>query len=296
MSLTVRTADLVKLNALTRYPSILTYHALDPRQSRSRGKHEEPKPLVRFSGTILVTEKVDGVNARVVVTGDGSYLIGSREEFLYASGDLLHNPAMSIVDTVRPVADQLVTASRGLLDVVVWFGEVYGGKVTDGSRQYTGEQRLGFRLFDVAILDDALGVMSRPVEQIGAWREGGGQGFVPETELQRLAAAAGQKLTPRITEIEAEELPQGLQESLEFLEDVLSESRATLDVGAGGRPEGVVLRSPDRKAIAKLRFRDYRELCKGKKREESWTPQRSKRDAYRQAARFPDSDPQGTRR
>lgn len=265
MSPIIRTADLVKLNALTRYPSILTYHALDPKQSRSRGKHEEPRPLVRFSGRVLVTEKVDGVNARLVVTPDGSYLIGSREEFLYASCDLLHNPAMSIVDTVRPVANQLVVASRGLADVVVWFGEVYGGKVTDGSRQYTGEQRLGFRLFDVAIIPDAVGV-SRLVEQIGAWREGGGQGFVAEPELQRLATAAGQTLTPRITEVDAEELPQGLQESLDFLEDVLSESRATLDAGAGARPEGVVLRSPDRSTISKLRFRDYRELCKGKKR------------------------------
>lgn len=266
MSLTIRTANLVQLNALTRYPSILTYHALDPRQSRSRGRHEEPQPLVRFSGKVLVTEKVDGVNVRVVVAPDGSYLIGSRDEFLYASGDLLFNNAMSIVDAVRPATDQLIVAAQGLAEVVVWFGEVFGGKVTDGSHQYTGEQRLGFRLFDVALLADASALMSRPVEQIGAWRENGGQRFAAEPELQRLVTAAGQALTPRVTEMEAEDLPQSVQESLEFLEEVLPKSHTTLDARAGGRPEGVVVRSPDRSTISKLRFRDYQELCKGKKR------------------------------
>ena len=266
MPLSFRTADLARLNALTRYPSILTYHPLDPKQSRSRGKHEEARPLVRFSGRVLVTEKVDGVNARIVVAPDGSYLIGSRDEFLYASGDLLRNPAMSIVDTVRPVADRIVAASKGVAEAVVWFGEVYGGKVTEGSRQYTSEQRLGFRLFDVVLIADALAVLGRPVEQIGTWREGDGQAFVAEPELSRLAVAAELNLTPRIAELDAEELPQGIQESHDFLEEVLAESLATLDSGAGGRPEGIVVRAPDRSAIAKLRFRDYRELCKGKKR------------------------------
>jgi hypothetical protein len=266
MSLTIRSVDLGKLNALTRYPSIITYHRLDPKQSRSRGKQEEAAPLVRFSGQVIVTEKVDGVNARVVVAPDGEYLIGSRDEFLYASGDLLHNPAMSIVETVRPVAASLVAAMRPASGVVVWFGEVYGGKVTDASRQYTTEQRLGFRLFDVAVIPDALELMSRTVEGIGTWREGGGQGFVPEAELQRLAAASGQGLTPRIAELSAEDMPEGIEESLEFLEEHIPRSQAALDEKTGGQPEGVVVRHPDRSAIAKLRFRDYQELCKGRKK------------------------------
>jgi hypothetical protein len=34
-------------------------------------------------------------------------------------------------------------------------------------------------------------------------------------------------------------------------------SRVTLDADAGGKPEGIVIRTPDRKVIAKLRLEDY---------------------------------------
>ncbi len=266
MSLSIRTADLARLNALTRYPSIITYHPLDPKQSRPRGRHEETRPQVTFTGAVLATEKVDGVNARLVVAPDGSYLIGSRDEFLYAGGDLLHNPAMSIVETVRPFAEPLIDAVRPGAGVAACFGEVYGGKVTEGSRQYTGEQRLGFRLFDVAVLPDAEAMLARPNDVIGAWREAGGQRFLAEGELQKLASTSGVPLTPRIAEIDANELPEGIEEALEFLEETLAKSRATLDAGGGGRPEGLVLRTADRSAIAKMRYRDYRELTGGKKR------------------------------
>jgi hypothetical protein len=257
MSFSIRTADLAKLNALTRYPSILTYHPLDPKQSRSRGKQADVRPLVRFAGSVLITEKVDGVNARLVVAPDGAYLIGSREEFLYARGDLLANPAMSIVATVRPFAERVAEQACDPGSIVVCYGEVYGGKVTDGSRQYTGEQRLGFRLFDVAVVADWDAHVARPVEQIGAWREGGGQRFVPEETLQRLAGLCGLSTTPRLETVASEDLPQTIDDALEFLAEVAPRSQAVLDGSAGGRAEGVVLRTPDRSTISKLRFKDY---------------------------------------
>ncbi|MCA9071492.1 MAG: hypothetical protein KDA84_21340, partial [Planctomycetaceae bacterium] len=74
MCLSIRTVDLSKLNGLTRYPSILTYHPITPRQRRSRGKASDASPRVHFSGKVVVTEKVDGVNTRLVVFSDGSYL------------------------------------------------------------------------------------------------------------------------------------------------------------------------------------------------------------------------------
>lgn len=265
MPSSLRATDLQALNVLTKYPSILTYHPLDPRQSRSRGKHEEPGPLVNFTGPVLITEKIDGVNARIILTPDDSYLIGSREELLYARGDLLHNPAMSIVETVRPIAERIVSRVRHPDSLIVCYGEVYGGKVSDGSRQYTGEQQLGFRIFDVAVIAD-LTLLSRSVERLVAWREGGGQGFVNEAELQRLTREWGVALTPRIREIESEDLPESIADAFAFLHAVLPESRVALDAGAGKRGEGVVLRSLDRSAIAKLRFKDYQELCKGRKK------------------------------
>ncbi len=74
---------------MTKYPSIPTYHALDPRNG---GLLDETVP---FTGTVLATEKVDGTNARIVQLPDGGYLLGSREELLYAKGDLIGNPSQA---------------------------------------------------------------------------------------------------------------------------------------------------------------------------------------------------------
>ena len=68
----VRAVDLRLLNSLTKYPSIPTYHTLDPRD----GGLTDPATV--FSGDVIATEKVDGTNSRLVLLPDGSYLIGSR--------------------------------------------------------------------------------------------------------------------------------------------------------------------------------------------------------------------------
>src|SRR5687767_1954189 len=90
----VRTADLKAINSMTKYPSIPTYHALDPRDGSLL---EETIP---FSGMVIGTEKIDGTNSRIILLPDGTYLLGSREELLYARGDLIGNPALGIVDAL----------------------------------------------------------------------------------------------------------------------------------------------------------------------------------------------------
>jgi hypothetical protein len=66
--------DIRKLNSLTKYPSIPTFHDLGPRQ-RLLETH-----LALPDQTLLFTEKVDGANARMVFV-DGTYFIGMRKEF-----------------------------------------------------------------------------------------------------------------------------------------------------------------------------------------------------------------------
>ena len=245
----LRAADLDRLNTLTKYPSIPTYHALDPAGGRLTAG------AAAFGGPALLTEKVDGTNARVVLLPGGDYLIGSRAEFLLARGDLIGNPALGIVDALRDAADRLCD---GYADeaVTVYFGEVYGGKVTGASRQYTGKRTVGFRLFDVARLADYGKLLGRPAAALSAWREGGGQTFLPEPDLAAAADRAGLDLTPRLATVPA--LPTGLEETAAFLAATLPRTRCALDDAAGGRPEGLVARTADRSAIAKLRTEDYR--------------------------------------
>ncbi|GIG86809.1 RNA ligase family protein [Plantactinospora endophytica] len=249
----VRTANLTAVNSLTKYPSIPTYHSLDPRDG---GLLDETVP---FAGQVLLTEKVDGTNGRIVSLPDGSYLIGSREELLYARGDLIGNPALGIVAALRPIAERLPRVDRDA--VVVHYLEVYGGKVTAASKHYTGNRTVGARLFDVAVLDDYAELLDQPVERISHWREAAGQRFLAEPELLARADAAGLPTVPRLDAVDAAELPTDLDKTHQLLGEYLPQTRVALD-GTPGRAEGIVLRSVDRSAIAKARFQDYERTLK----------------------------------
>jgi len=246
----VRAVDLGALNSMTKYPSIPTYHALDPKNgSLIEGE------TVAFPGPVLGTEKVDGTNARIISLSDGNFLLGSREELLYAKGDLIGNPAQGIVSALRGVAGALAPVED---DVVrVHFLEVYGGKVTAASKQYTGNRAVGFRLFDVAVIADYRAVLRQEPAAISAWRDGGGQPYLDEDALTEVAARDGFPLTPRLFQMDGAELPRDLDKARAFLAAHLPETLSALDGDAGGQPEGIVLRGLDRAVIAKARFADY---------------------------------------
>ncbi|MER5479627.1 RNA ligase family protein [Streptomyces sp. NPDC002734] len=249
--------DLAALNSATKYPSIPTYHRLDPRNG---GLLEEP---TRFIGDVLLTEKVDGTNGRIVLLPDGDYVIGSREELLHAKGDRVHNPALGIVDELKPLADRL-RADDAQGRVTVFYLEVYGRKIGGAAKQYTGGSGVGHRLFDVAFLrpED----LDRSLEQISSWRDGGGQDFGDEPALRRIAASADIPLVPRLATVPGELLPAAVDDMATLLAERLPATRVALDDGAGGSPEGIVLRTPDRSVIAKARFQDYARTLKRRAR------------------------------
>ena len=78
----IRKTDLQKLNSMTKYPSILTYHKLG---ERGRLLDEVQIPLAGL--TIYATEKIDGTNSRIIICPDGTFIVGSREDLLWAQGD-----------------------------------------------------------------------------------------------------------------------------------------------------------------------------------------------------------------
>ncbi|WBB68103.1 RNA ligase family protein [Micromonospora sp. WMMD812] len=253
-SIDLRTVDLKAINSMTKYPSIPTYHRLDPRNG---GLLEE---CVEFTGPVTLTEKIDGTNGRIVVLPDGSYLIGSREELLYARGDLIGNPALGIVDALRPVAET-VGAAAADERLTVFYLEVYGGKVTAASRNYTGSRQVGHRLFDVAVLDEPAALLDWPAERIAAWRDGGGQRFLSEDDLLGRASVLGLATVPRLDTVAADDLPREVEKMHAYLTDRSPRTLVPLD-GPAGAAEGIVLRSADRSVIAKARFQDYERTLK----------------------------------
>jgi hypothetical protein len=246
----LRELDLAKLNSLTKYPSILTYHGMGENGSLT------DEILVAPQGTMIATEKVAGTNSRIICLPDKTFVIGSREELLHARGDVIWNPALGIVDALRPTAERLVTTGMDARDDALWvfYLEVFGGKVTASSKQYTGEQRVGWRLFDVMSLHDYRQLFEQSVEGIARWRDNGGQSFRTEAELQAAAKCWGFELTPRIP---VESVPTGHVEVLEWLQRSVPETQCRLDGKGQGRAEGVVVRNSDRSVIFKIRFEDY---------------------------------------
>ena len=235
--------DLKKLNSITKYPSIPTYHKMG-----LKGKlTEETEEL---EGRLFASEKIDGTNARIIVLDDRPhYYIGSREELLYAQHDELYNPNNGIVDAVRSIAEYIVEKIGG----IVIFGEAYGHKIGSNAKQYSVDGRVGFRVFDIAkISEDKLDC---DPAIIAAWRDGGGQEFFNKDDLKDRCDRLRLDMVPDL-ELKSDP-PKGLKETLEFMEDMISDSKAILDLGAGGQPEGIVIRNFNRSKIFKLRFEDY---------------------------------------
>lgn len=260
----LRSVDLTKLNSLTKYPSIPTYHSLDPKNGLLLEDHLQPPDKV------IGTEKIDGTNARVICLLDG-FILGSREELLYAQGDVIGNPALGIKDALKIVGHTCFgycDAAFGTLKadtIPVFYFEVYGGKVTAASKQYTGERAVSYRLFDVALIPAVEEKLKWSIEKFSIWREQDVARFLGEEGLKDAAEQTGISLAPRLFSDYQFPLTEGHEKTLQQLRQWLPSSRCTLDGGAGGTAEGVVVRSPDRSFIAKLRFEDYERTIKRKK-------------------------------
>ena len=260
MTFNVRTINIDLLNSLTKYPSIPTYHRLNPANRQLSDEH------ITFAEEAVLTEKVDGTNTRFIILPDETYIIGSREELLYARGDLIGNPVMGIVNAVKPIAETMREALFDPSRITVAYGEVFGGKITANSKQYTSDQRFGFRLFDVVHIHDYEPRLRQSASSLAQWREQGGQQFVDEATLHAYATQLDLPITPRLAVIPPGMMPSTLEDTYEFLNQHMPASLVTLDDGAGGKPEGIVARNINRTLIAKIRFQDYARTLRQKGR------------------------------
>jgi hypothetical protein len=255
----VQMEELPFINTVTKYPSIPTYHAIG-----EKGRLTEfLQANFEDDEVIFVTEKIDGTNARIILIND-YFLIGSREELLYARGDLIGNPALGIVSALSEVAAHLLRihlANMKYNHITVYYFEVFGGKVSANSKQYTGEQKISFRCFDVADID-LYPLADMPIQKLAGWRESQEsyqkyrKSVIPQTYITAMV--------PYITTILGNEMPKTIRRTSDWLRGILPITNVLLDEKGGRRPEGVVIRNNDRSKIAKIRFEDYqRTLGKG---------------------------------
>lgn len=258
---------LTELNSATKYPSIDTYHVL------VNGRLTEE--LGPFAGVgpeegVYVTEKVDGTNGRIVFLPGGDYFIGQRESLIHAKGDRIHNPAMEIVRVLKPIADRLLERGYEVRpgQIRVMFFEVYGHKIGGQAKQYTRQGNNGARLFDIATVP--LVVLEESREKISAWRESGGQIWETVQELAMIAIGWDLDLVPYLAMDDGEDIPRTLADGYAYLQGEIGETQVHLDEDreVTGKPEGLVLRTEDRRLISKMRYEDY---------EKALSPQRKKK-------------------
>lgn len=257
-----------KLNSLTKYPSILTYHALGKRggviNELFHDFHPE-YPAFPTGEMLEATEKVDGTNMRLVCIGN-DFLIGSRTEIVYAKGDRIKTSPH-----ITPVLDEMkdFLAAREFApdgDMTVIYGEVYGKGVQEGSKIYCcGSDKMKFRIFDAWTLPThgMLGILSEMTpDKISHWREYDNGNWFSVERLQAFCNVYHVDRTPVVARFTREELPTDAVETYEFLKR-FAESRVTLDKPTEsankkfGRAEGIVVRTTDRMFIRKLRLEDY---------------------------------------
>ncbi|WP_282940109.1 RNA ligase family protein [Paenibacillus sp. RC67] len=250
--------DLKKINSLTKYPSILTYHELGER-GRLTNELSESKGFAN-SDEVFVYEKVDGENSRIIIFKNNNeidYLIGSREELLYAKGDRIGNPYGNIAEFLKPLAETLIA---GILPKEDWaltviYQESYGGK-TKAAKNYTDSKTQGYRVFDVFSLnqEQLVRLLELPQEKIAEWRDHGNQPFYDEAEKRKFVERMDLEFAPLLETVKGSDFPISLEHTFSFLKQ-FEGTRVGMD--ASGKSEGIIVRTSDRKQIRKIRFEDY---------------------------------------
>ncbi len=239
-----------KINSLTKYPSILTLHKFG-----ERGRLTSEITTNIEGEKMFASEKIDGTNVRIICLGD-EFLVGSRNNILHYSNDLYWDESIGIVNQFY--TKQLPTLKTDKLTII--YGELFGGKITANSKDY-GKEDHGFRVFDVAIIDD-LSILDQTVSEISNWRESSKDSSIDETILygqnfQKLdqLKSYGFNLVPQIP-FKVSDFDH--RTILEALEKYIPKTHVALTDSAKSGTEGVVLRNFDRTKIIKLRFEDYR--------------------------------------
>ncbi|QDU26998.1 hypothetical protein ETAA8_20820 [Anatilimnocola aggregata] len=251
----IREVDLHKLNSLTKYPSIFTYHALG-----DKGVLRD-EVRIPFAGRMIGSEKVDGTNTRIICCPDGSVLLGSREDLLWERRDLIGNSAMGIVELLKETVNRLAPVICEPDQIAVYYVELYGRNIGAGAKNYSRTGNAGFRLFDAMFIENFGELLAWPADKLALWRDQGGQPFVHHDRLQDLAMRLGLQPVPALFDLDATQLPTDLPGMYEFLVS-FGQTRCPLDDEAQGVPEGIVVRSPDRARIAKIRREDYERTLK----------------------------------
>lgn len=244
-----------KLNTITKYPSILTYHELGKKGTVTEAL--TPQKHILSSDEILQgTEKIDGTNARIVICGQ-DYLIGTREEFIYAKGDRIKNDKESILVNCIDVAERIISNNNSDNKLLVIYGENYGKNIGRNYKNYSSKET-AFRVFDMwsMAIEKVEELLNIDLEKLSTWRENGNQPYFEIEDLEDYCELYGLEKVPVLFSIKQKDLPIGIKDMYDFLTQFTS-TKVSLDLNLSGKSEGFVIRNSNRTYIKKIRFEEY---------------------------------------
>lgn len=251
--------DINKLNTMTKYPSIKTYHKLGKKGMLIEELQVMPEDIKHTF--LRMTEKVDGTNVRIIIH-NGDYIIGSREELLYAKGDRIINKNMDIVENTIDIAEKMINSKLLNNDYIfVFYGELYGGTIGKNNKRYSNDKKIfGFRFFDywsMRTCEFEQVFTNNTQDQLSCWRDNMKQPYGTSYGLDYFTSTVGLKRVPLLGKVKVDELPTSIQGMYNLLKDTIIVTEVGLTETKDSRAEGFILRSEDRSFITKIRYEDY---------------------------------------
>lgn len=281
------------IDSATKYPSIGTLHVLDERH-RATAELTDIGALFtdQDPAAFTASEKIDGMNVRLVierrahpcsgvhamhafaVSVASDWVIGARDILVTARGDRVPNPVDGVAEYFRPLVrrlhDEFTSTSVVLtphlpydVTLIVVAVEFFGGKIGRAARKYARESTVGFRVFDIRMagFNAHEAIMRMSIPKIAACRDRGtlpGR-WLTDTERTAFCARFDLPAVPAVTL--PGPIPSKPEDTLTWLRATIGTStRVAIDDHPPGVPEGIVIRTPDRSRIVKIRLEEYERM------------------------------------
>jgi len=186
-----------RLESITRFPSIPTFNKF-VQKGGILGDEVNDIVAQYEDAEFTLTEKLDGTNVRIIITNTGpdgapEWFIGVRREFIMMQGSPLFKDTNTVaswflsrhggvpVNVEGVIRDEHYDALYhkffhidptvpDRVNVVVLYGEMYGGNIQKGKKHYGGENP-HFRLFASQVIENAQKALWGQPEMIAGYRE-----------------------------------------------------------------------------------------------------------------------------
>lgn len=199
-----------KLNALTKYPKILSYFDANNQLSTANYQPIPPHPEKM---NITIKELIDGEIIRIIVL-DNDYFVGDSNEIIHARGDrIIINPL--VVPMYRSLMGFFNANMSNRERLMVLYGVVFGGQVAGNERYVVNNANAKCLLVDgfTMKVQDVVGIIrDNNLDVITDWVNTLHQPFWTTTTLDKFCTTCKLEKLPVLAETTLDKIPTEIEE------------------------------------------------------------------------------------